>query len=224
MEKTNQPKGDWSAFLCEVCEKPYHECFCYGYCENCDQPSNECMCNAYTGEEGQQFPQPVETRAPPPTSQKTGICVYYAQGRCTFGDACKYAHVFSGATSNKSEEYNGNGSSDVCKFYMAGNCKFGKSCRFSHSVPITSNSNINVNTTNHQASSFDHKNPNDIKTGNHSQHVGDSKGSLSAKMSQLVELRVEISLLESVLDDKRSVEIELESEINAIQQQILYSN
>jgi len=204
-----QDSTAWSAFLCEICEQPYGDCFCYKVCDKCEQPTNECNCDdssPFTNNHHQEKPNPSGGRPSP--SVQNGICIYFLQGRCTYGDACKYTHSVSyppinsvpvpindfGMQSSHSQ------GGDICKFFAAGSCKYGKSCRFTHSVPVS----IPI--------------PAPKTQSNRGEKPNNSSGNstLSDKMAQLLDLQEEIGLLEGVLSEKREMEALLEREIEDI--------
>jgi len=196
--------SEWSAFLCEVCDQPFAECFCYKLCENCELPTNECVCNSFQIQD-QKMPQNVQHQNP--SSQMPvvngGICIYFLQGRCTYGENCKYSHGGYGTNNAVPKSTNGGDSgSEVCKFFLSGNCKFGKSCRFSHGME----------TTKYSDSAKEPRRTNNIP----SDHKG-SNSRLEAKMHELMDLRDEIALLEDVLSQKREVENALEQELASLQ-------
>lgn len=222
---------DWSAYVCEICEQPFHECFCYKVCEICGLPNNECQCNQGSFIKDQKIAVNSSNNISNHTSNTNvhgQICVYFLQGRCTFGDSCKFVHAQGSFTSppavRHSAPYPSNGSGmmptpsgEVCKFFAAGNCKFGSSCRFSHSLPIsrTPNQVMKPNFTGLE-SKF-----NNLKTK--SSENGTTEEILQRKIAQIMDLKDEISMLEDVLAEKRETEAVLEMEIANLQQAYLHS-
>jgi len=206
----SESEDDLNSFVCEVCELPYHECLCYELCETCELPSNECLCNAYIVP-GNNMPmnqnlnnKSYEWVAPERSSpsQKRnnapqGICVYYTQGRCSYGNTCKFSHDIG--TSSNSGSSNNSSSSDLCKFYASGNCRFGDTCRFSHSVKINQPSgNQGTDSGNTSSRSFD-SNPEFLK-----------------RKEKLKELSDEIAMLEDLLSEKRDEYTNLEMDIQRL--------
>lgn len=56
--------------------------------------------------------------------EKKKVCIFFRQGRCTRGAACKFAHTMGAA---------GSATRPLCKFYSTHKgCRFGASCSFSH--------------------------------------------------------------------------------------------
>ena len=54
-------------------------------------------------------------------NQRQGVCRAYANGNCTYGARCKYAHV-AGANQRQG----------VCRAYASGSCSYGARCKYAH--------------------------------------------------------------------------------------------
>lgn len=54
-------------------------------------------------------------------------CWHFQQGRCSYGDRCRFRHVAAGSTDSTAR-------APQCRFWLQGECKFGEHCRFSHGL------------------------------------------------------------------------------------------
>lgn len=78
-------------------------------------------------------------------------CKFFAQGKCAFGERCKFSHEigsggggsnpspFCNPVGQPSNAFGGNGSNkQPCKFFANGTCRNGDRCKFSHELPTGS--------------------------------------------------------------------------------------
>merc|ERR1712014_171240 len=75
--------------------------------------------------------------APASGSYKTVMCKYAAQGTCTKGDACTFAHdesELSGGSSLSDGQPKASGSwkTALCKYFPEGKCMKGEACNYAH--------------------------------------------------------------------------------------------
>ena len=62
-------------------------------------------------------------------------CRHYAEGKCTRGDSCPYAHVGTAGgrqNSRSSERGHSKGKKPVCPYFLEGKCNKGKNCKWQH--------------------------------------------------------------------------------------------
>lgn len=70
------------------------------------------------------------------------VCKYFIQGRCQYGDSCRYSHPgvrggsggggYGDSAGRQGGYSSGNDKSKVCHHYLRGTCAFGDRCKFAH--------------------------------------------------------------------------------------------
>ena len=74
------------------------------------------------------------------TNKQNRVCHNYQQGKCTFGDGCRFSHDTkqrAGVKRSREEKNNTNTKKStvkgrVCKNHLNGGCKWGDKCKFAH--------------------------------------------------------------------------------------------
>lgn len=76
----------------------------------------------------------------------TPTCKFYAQGYCSKGADCKFAHVDDDPPQRQSQGRGGGGGggSRVCKYFLESRCTHGVNCRFEHPGAGQARTNVNV--------------------------------------------------------------------------------
>ncbi|KAI1190650.1 hypothetical protein F5B17DRAFT_49576 [Nemania serpens] len=72
-------------------------------------------------------------------------CIFFQQGRCRNGDACRFRHATPASTSASTPDLRPDPRSQVpCKFYLEGICKQGTNCPYRHDPSDSSSSSAPV--------------------------------------------------------------------------------